>query len=342
MVTLKDVARKCNVTVATVSRILNDSNTKSASLAMKEKVWDAVRELGYVPNNNAKLLRMGVTEAKGAKTKSIGCIFTSTHNTSSDPFFSYIARGVENQALRSGYIIKFMYSVYDKNNSAFFQSISNQRVDGVVVLGRFDKRFLEFLKASFKNIIYAGINSVGSAFDEVICDSYKASEDCVNYLLKSGHTDIGFLGEIKTGGKVNEHRYKAFLNVLENSAIKPGFTVNCDLTPDDAYRQMKEALCVQLPPSALFCANDSTAIGAMRALKEHGLRIPDDVSIISIDNIEMAQFVSPMLTTIDIPKEELGIAATKLLIDRIEKGHRLQMRIELPYRLIERESVKHI
>ena len=346
-VTLKDIAKKANVSVSTVSRVVNNDTTKPASKDTSEKIWEIVKELGYIPNQNARNLIKGeINSKKQTKSKAIGCIFTSKKDTYNDPFYSEIASAIQNEVSKRGYIMAYSFSSFDMSFSALYNNITTNPVDGVIVLGRFGRKTLEFLKNNFENLIYAGVNYVDSGFDEVICDGYKGAIDAIEYLIKLGHKDIGFVGEVLEKSEAyvkNEHRFVAYRDAIKknNISYKKEFVVSTPLEMSTAYDHMKKYLKKQEKkniPSAFFCSNDVTTIGVMKALKEFGLLIPEDVSVVGLDNIEMSSFVTPSLTTINIPKEELGRTAVKILIDKIESDRKYPLRIDLPFELIVRES----
>ena len=166
----------------------------------------------------------------------------------------------------------------------------------------------------------------------------------MQYLVELGHKKIAYIGTIPGEGGIdilNEYRFEGYKHVMRQNGININreYVKNIYLSTEEGYRGMKEMLdeCTTFP-TAVFCANDSVAIGAMKAILEKGLRIPEDISVIGIDDIDMAAYVRPSLTTIHVPKEELGRFAVKLLIDRIEKGHSLPVRIDIPFKLIKRES----
>lgn len=334
--TLKEIANMAGVSISTVSRVINHSNTKVASQEVQDKIWKIVRETNYIPNSTARNLKLGNTsEYISAPTKTIGCIFARSEATLNDPFFSQIARAIEQEAFKQGYIMKYSFSAYDINDANTFHLISNNEVNGIAVLGRFDKSLLRFIKKQYKHVVYTGLNTIDTDYDQVICDGYKASIEVIQYLHKLGHTKIGYVGE-----KSNELRYQGYLNGMESLAlpITSDHIIVTPLSSEGGYEGVKEYLKKKTDLTAFFCGNDLTAIGAMKAIKEHGLRVPDDISIMSIDDIDTAQYVSPMLTTVRVPMEELGKMTAKILIDRIENGKNLPMKVELPFHIITRES----
>ena len=216
-----------------------------------------------------------------------------------------------------------------------FRLITDNHVDGVVVLGRCDKQTLSFLKKYFNCVAYTGLNILDAKYDQVISDGYQASLTAMNHLMSLGHTRIGYIGETR-----DEDRYTGYCTALNTGGIplKKEYVADVPLSSEGGYRGARQLIDRGVDVSALFCSNDVTAIGAMRAIQETGCRIPEDVSIISIDDIDTAQYLSPMLTTIHMPVEEMGQMTAKILIDRIEGGHRLPIRMNLPYYLASRES----
>lgn len=343
-VTLKDIAREAKVSISTVSRIINDDKTKPASLKTAERVWRIVRELGYVPNQNARNLVFNQENpGEGLKTKALGCIFTSIRDDYNDPFFSAITRGIQTEAAKRGYVIGYAYSSCSMTHSALYNNLTSNPVDGAIVMGRFNMDFLQFLRNNIKNLVYTGLNYVGGGFDEVICDAYRAAQTGVEHLIALGHQKIGYLGSIPGRDAVdvlNEHRFAGYRAALERQRIpyNEAYVKNIELATETAYRGMQELLSRKELPTAIFCANDLVAIGAMKAIHEGGLKIPEDIAVIGIDDIDLAAYVRPALSTVRVPKEELGKFAVKILIDRIEGEHKLAVRLDLPFELIVRES----
>lgn len=344
-VTLKEIAEKAGVSISTVSRVINNDTTKPASKETADKVWRIVRELGYMPNQNARnlILKQEIGEEK-AKTKAIGCIFTSTKDTYNDPFFSQIALGIQDEVSKRGYVLGYSFSSCEMSFSALYNNLATNPVDGAIILGRFSNDVLEFLKKNIKNLIYTGINSVDAGFDEVICDGYKGTCTAVEHLIQLGHKKIGFVGAMpgtELINVINEHRYRAFKDTMDENglSIQQEWIRNVDLSTTEGYAGMKAMLDQNHSlPTAVFCANDVVAIGVMKAIHERGLKIPEDIAVIGLDDIEMSAYVTPSLTTIHIPKIELGRLAVKMLIDRIENGHSLPIRMDVPFELIIRES----
>lgn len=337
--TLKEIAVRAGVSISTVSRVINHPEAKAAGKEVENRIWEIVRETGYVANQAARSLKLGTTPPVAkAPQKTIACILGRSHI--SDPFFSPIARAIEQEAYHQGYLVKYVFSAYD---TPIYDTLLNNQVDGVAVLGRYDRRLLTFLQTHQKRVVYTGLNTVDSRFDQIICDGFQASKAAVMHLAKLGHKKIAYVGE-----KVREVRYLGYTAALEQLKLSfsQNYVVNTTLDTESSYRAVTRYLASQpgsVPEvTALFCANDTTAIGAIKAVKEAGLSVPEDISVIGIDDIETAQYVSPMLTTIRIPMEELGFMSAKILIDRIENGKRLPMKAEFPFELVVRESCRSL
>lgn len=333
--TLKEIAAEAGVSISTVSRVINKSSKSPASKEVQDRIWEIVRRTGYTPNSSARQLKMGGTGHPAGTSRSIACLFARVHDAETDTFFSSLARSIEKEAFKHNYILKYTFTAFDINHPGIFRLISDNRVDGVAVLGRCDKQLLKFLKQYFQYVAYTGLNGLDAKYDQIICDGSQAAVTAVEHLLQLGHTRIAYVGETK-----NENRYLGYCTAL-NSARIPlcrELIANVPLSSEGGYRGAKEILKKANDVHAFFCSNDVTAVGAMRAINEHGLSIPEDVSLISIDDIEMAQYLTPMLTTIHIPVEEMGQMTAKILIDRIEGGHSLPVKINLPYYIAGRES----
>ena len=333
--TLKEIAKEAGVSISTVSRVINKNSTNAASKEVQDRIWEIVRRTGYTPNSTARDLKMGGSESPEPLSRSIACLFARTEDSKSDLFFSTLARSIEQEAFKHNYVLKYSFTAIDIHHPNTFRLITDNHVDGVVVLGRCDKQTLSFLKKYFNCVAYTGLNILDAKYDQVISDGYQASLTAVNHLMGLGHTRIGYIGETQ-----DEDRYTGYCTALNTGgiALKKEYVANVPLSSEGGYRGARQLIDRGVDVSALFCSNDVTAIGTMRAIQETGCRIPEDVSIISIDDIDTAQYLSPMLTTIHMPVEEMGQMTAKILIDRIEGGHRLPIRMNLPYYLASRES----
>ena len=331
--TLKEIAQKAGVSVSTVSRVINNNNSKAASKEVQERIWQIVRETGYTPNLSAKSLQKGTSAP--INTHSLACLFARTPDSPNDPFFSSLARSVETAAYQQNYLVKSSFTAFDLDKPGASPMLMDPSINGVAVLGRIDKAGLKTLKQYFRYVAYTGLNEINAKYDQILCSGYQASITAVEHLIGLGHRHIGYIGETD-----NETRYNGYKDTLEKHRL-PCNATYVSSVPQTSGGGLKGALqLLERQPliTAIFCSNDVTAIGAMRAIRDRGLKIPRDISVISIDDIDTAQYLSPMLTTVHVPIEEMGQMAAKILIDRITGGHTLPMKIFLPFYLSQRES----
>lgn len=333
--TLKDIANEAGVATSTVSRILNNKGPSAASKEVQDRVWEIVRRTGYVPNVSARSLRTGRAETGEQAKKAIACVFARTPSPLNDPFFSGISRGIEEEAFLHNYFLRYSITAQDLSNLEDIDTNSDNRLRGIAILGRCDQRIFHELRRKFKHIIYAGLNNTDIKCDQVLCDCFLASKIAIEHLIGLGHRQIGYIGET-----VNETRFSGYKEILKANGLpyNDRFTESRIHSFENGYLGMQLLLKRAPEITAIFCANDRTAIGAMKAAREMELCIPRDISIISIDDNEVSQFISPALTTVHIPTGEMGKIAAKLLIDHIKGGHSSQLKTYLPCFLVDRES----
>ena len=329
---IKDVAKIAGVSASTVSRVVNGGMDSAASLDTQKKIWDAVQQIGYSPNQHARSLKKPAGKQISPRQE-IDCVYARKAGAYLDPFFTTLMHAAEVEAFKYGYFLRYYYSVEDIKADSF-QRV-NYDVSSALVLGRPNPDTLDILRKSYKNIVYSGLNELEAEADQVICSGYKAAGMCIDYLVSLGHEKICYMGET-----TNEQRYKGYCDAMEKfNLAEPGhYVIETPFTPAGGYDAVNTLMSRKTDFSAIFCANDMSAMGALKALKEHKMKIPRDISLIGINDMEAVRYLDPMLTTIHVPLEEMGKMAAKVLIDRIEGGHRLPVKIEIPSTLKCRES----
>lgn len=333
---IKDVAKLAGVSPSTVSRIVNGGSTTAAGLKTQEKIWEAVRKTNYIPNVNAQNLKVDKNKPRHRPDKHINCVYARTSGPEIDPFFTTLMHAAETKAFSMGYSLRFYYSAMDMQSGRLpHRSSSGENISSAMVFGRADKGTMAMLKGFYRNIICAGLNEMSFDVDQVISSGYDAASKCVEYLHSLGHKKICYLGETK-----NEQRHQGYIDSMKNLGLEifTELSVETPFTPGGGYDGAKKLLASKTPFSAILCANDISAVGVYRALKEQGLKVPRDVSVIGINDMETVRYLDPMLTTVKIPLDEMGETVAKILIDRIEGGHSLPMKVFLPNTLICRES----
>ncbi|MBD3949837.1 LacI family DNA-binding transcriptional regulator [Tuanshanicoccus lijuaniae] len=334
--TLKDVASRARVSIATVSRVINSNIPKSASKEVQDRIWSAVKELNYIPNTTAQNLKTGKNKNKPHKV--IACVFSRCTISQADPFFLEISQALESEMLKYGYLVKYSISSIEMSEDEFLTVLNQDSIEGIVVLGRIDEKSMRTIKSLHKYVVYVGLNRLNFDIDQVICDGYDAAMMALEYLNSTGEHVIHYLGECQ-----NEVRYTAFYHFMSRTVPQNEISdliIETDFNSEQAYSKVMKIIREGIIPKALFCGNDMAAIGALKALRENNIKVPEDTAVIGIDNIEMSQFSIPMLTTIEIPKEHLGRKAARFLIDRIINGNDINVTMQIPMKLIKRESTK--
>lgn len=343
-VTLKDIARRAGVSISTVSRVINNDTVKPASPETTAKVWSIVHELNYVPNQSARMLIHRASDKHEVTArKSIGCILSASDEIFTDPFFSEVIAGVQEEATEKGYSMEYTFAVSGVTgiqDANFFNNISTRKVRGIVLLGRLTQAMLDMLRANIPCIVYCGLNYIEADIPQVICDAVRGITMLMEHLISKGHKRIGFIGETNRDGLLlNERRYDTYCEMMAQHGlpIDASHVIEAHLSLAGGYRAMLDRLQKGDHASAYICANDITAIGVMRAVREAGLRVPEDISIVAFDDIEMCSYVNPPLTTIQTPRKAMGQMSVRTLIDQLGPDA-IPVRTFLPMALIERGS----
>lgn len=339
--TLHDVAKLAGVSPATVSRVINNDSMHPVNKKTVSRVMDAIVKLGYSPNESARNLRKRNHRTGGNYV--LGTLLTSSIDSYNDPFFYDILRGIQAQTADMGYSLGFTYSLRGSNIQLSSEMLRNDSLSGLILLGRMDTDTLNLVRKNVKHIVYAGLNQLDNLFDEVICDGFACAKMAVTHLANNGRKKIGFIGNMvhsHSSVVINEYRFEGYLSALAELGLpfQRELVVNTPLNIDSAYQATYSALEGGIRPDAFFCANDYCAIGALKAIRNCKLKVPRDIAVISIDDIELAAYSRPMLSTIQVPREDLGRYAVKLLIDQIRSRRKYPVRLNLPYKLVIRES----
>lgn len=333
---------------ATVSRVLNNPNYKCAVPGMREKIWNAAIELNYTPNEAARNLKKGAQHA-GKNHYLIEILITRVDGIHSDPYFEEQLRAVETQIHENSCILsKVSYQSAFSDDSRYDAPAIHALVlqvtedaasaDGLIIIGRCSPAVMKQLQKYYKNIVAINRNSSNYAVDEVICDGRKIAAMAVSHLVHLGHEKIAYVGKCH-----QEARYQGYCEVLRKNAIDfyPEYVVETRQTEKEGFETMKQFLKLKEPPTGIYCANDITAIGMLKCLNQFQ-SILYRPSIISCDDIEEGQFIKPMLSTVQLPKENMARFALLVLLDRIRGGHKEMIRIELEGKLLLRNSCSRV
>lgn len=332
---LKKISQLTGASVATVSRVLNNPWYQCQDKEMTERIRQTARELGYVPDQNARHLKMG-REGRMADHFVIDVLLARFRTLEEDPFFSEIFRCVETECHKQGCALGKILNMPDIKAAAMNRE--RVRADGLVILGKCSPELVEQMLQRYRGVIAIDRNPLEYRMDEIICNGARAAETAVEYLIELGHTKIAYVGDCNM-----EMRYTGYYECLlsHKMALRYDYVVSTSQTREEGYHAFAKISELPDPPTAVFCANDITALGFLQAMKDKNGRRRKGVyrpAVIAIDDIEEASRISPMLTTVRIPKEDMAHLAILTLQDRLQGGHRECIRLEIPCHLMVRES----
>jgi DNA-binding LacI/PurR family transcriptional regulator len=338
--TLNDVAKAVGVTSMTVSRVINENGYVNNET--RERVLQAIKEMNYRRNGLARNLKRQQTETVGLVLGDI-----------SNPYSTELARAVRETLITRGFSLFICISEHSaKEDIAAFESLANHSVDGIIVATRSNQggdKYLREIVESNIPVVVIGRDFQNSHVDFVSPDNLKGGFEATRLLIDLGHRRIAFIGANLKGGS-SLKRLQGYLKALEVHNIEiderlitgrnedvlavPGYS-----TEEIGFEGMKRLLALPSPPTAVFARNDFTAIGVMSAIKEAGLRIPEDIAIVGFDDISLATRTSPPLTTVRQPMRLEGQIAAEMLLERIKSQEKLSRRERiLNCELIVRES----
>ncbi len=329
-VSIKDIAQVAGVSHSTVSRALK--GTGRVAPATRERIRRIAQELGYTPSLVARSL---VTR----RTHTLGLVVT----TIADPFHTEVVRGVEEAALEAGYSLLLAMSNEDpQREMQAVRSFQERRVDGVIVAAsRVGARYGDLLCELGVPIVLINNHVEGANIHSVAHDDYDGARQVMAHLLALGHRRIAYLGNAR-GGNAQERRWSGWRDALIEAGLPAPRTL-CATGPDgrvESGQVALERLLAQTSqwPEAIFCYNDMMAIGAMHALKARGIRIPEDIALAGFDDIDLARYLDPALTTLAQPRYEMGRQAVEILLALLEERGKPRRRIVLRGRLVVRTS----
>ena len=349
---LKQIAKSAGTSVSTVSRVLNNPGHRCHNEGLEEHIWRLASKYQYTPNTFARNLRKRTSDV--AVAYKVDILLTRFDSMEQDAFFRELFQCIKEELIATNCILGDVHtsadimSLWQSRTSTvhipyksaantydpFFSQMENT---GLIILGKCPSNLIPLLKRRYQHIAGIDRNPTEYEYDEVICNGQAAAVKAMEHLISLGHRDIAYIGNCSF-----ESRYTGYCSALLTHQI-PLIHENVyptDHTMESGMHAMKEILKRSFPPSAIFCANDTTALGVVKALNS-SRRKGYTPSIISIDNIPECQQTKPQLTTIDIPRREMAHMAVSLLLDRQKGTHKETVRVELPCRLIERDSCNY-
>ncbi|MGZ9223687.1 MAG: LacI family DNA-binding transcriptional regulator [Anaerolineales bacterium] len=331
-VTMVDVARHAGVSQTTVSFVLNSNETPNIPDETRQRVLDAIKELGYEPDSRAQALRSG-------STRTIALVIPDLRN----PHFCEYATAIEEAARASGYhLLLFSTTLNDEYAVDIFKDLARRRFDGLILVSAFILESKE-AQATLAQIRKRGLPVVelsqNYGVDAVNADYRKVTKEVMSYLFSLGHRRISMIYGVG-GHELAEDRLRPYRASLEVAGIPfdAALVQECGPTIGDGYQAAKKLLELGERPTAIITINDLLAMGALRAAADLKLHVPDDLSLVGYDNIPMADFLIPRLTTVTKDAYTLGVQAFKMLITRIQNPDLPRQIVQHPPRLIIRES----
>ncbi len=331
-VTIHDIARECGVNVSTVSRSLNGSY--GVNDETRRKVLDAARRLNYVPNRVARGLATG-------RSQSLALLISDIRN----PFFAEVARGAEDAAFAAGYDLILGNADLDRQRQMrYLRSLVAKRVDGLIinsVSGLSDPEVEELLGYRIPIVLLNRSDNIQS-ISTVSGDNFEGGFLAGQHLIGLGHRNLAHLSGPKQHGNLTE-RARGFLRAVHQAGDEVHAVVlHGDQNQSGGYSLTRKLLASHTAVTGISTANDAMAFGAIRALLEHGKRIPGDISLVGFDNLDLAAILQPPLTTVHQPKYEMGEAAVQILLRQIAHPDSGPEHRVLGVQLVERESCRRL
>ncbi|EJG0939430.1 substrate-binding domain-containing protein [Vibrio parahaemolyticus O1] len=332
MATMKDIAKLAGVSTSTVSHVIN--KTRFVSEEISERVNNAAKELNYyAPSALARSLKVN-------RTKTIGMLVT----TSTNPFFGEVVKGVERSCYHKGYSLILCNTEGD--NERMRQSINTllqKRVDGLILMcsSLEGERIDMFERYPDIPVVVMDWGPMLFTSDKIQDNSLRGGYLAAKYLIDCGHTEIGCI----TGPLIKHQaqmRYEGYKRAMNEAGLEfnANWIIESDFECEGGYQAFKKMAERGTLPSSIFVSNDMMAMGVINAANELGIKVPDDLSIIGYDDIHIAKFMSPSLTTIHQPKYRLGQAAVETLVRRLDDKSNEAQVVQLEPTLVIRNSVK--
>lgn len=345
MPTLKDIADRVGVSISTVSRAISNDAARPVSKETKRKVLEVANEIGY------EIEEEQTPQAKNLQhppEKSIGCIMPQSL-FDFHPYFTAVLSGFRKKMHELGRTPAFFMSMEEIGSPEYLRSLIRETgVKGIVAFAWYNKEQFEVLQEEGVRVLGVSLNFENVSVPVVDCDRISAARAAVRHLVAQGHTKIGFIGGPTFSRELEgDERFLGYkFGMLEAGfGLNGSWIINANWNVDMSYSLMSDML-VRLKederPTAMFCASDALAIPALRAASEKGCRIPQDIAFVGMDNIEFAQYTSPPLTSVQVPRTQIGEVAAKTLVDYLEGHYSLPLKVLLPFELVLRESSSFI
>lgn len=333
MATIRDIAKECGVSPASVSRILNNDPTYKVTETTRQTVITKAHEMNYkLPTRNR--------QAK--PDNMIVCITNATAEKHDDSYYKRILDGIVAEMHRIDFSVETI-TQYDILSSGITRSVEKNTYAGIVLMTTPPPTIVDTIEKNIQNIVC--VDTSLTQFDNIRYNRFQAGCLAMRYLIKNGHKKIAFIGSyIPNKFTLQFGRYDAYRSMMRryNLPVSDGWIIDCKWEKQLGYDMTKKLIAMENRPTAIFFASDHMAIASLSAIYDAGLSVPDDISIIGISDIEEAKYLTPPLTTIAIPQFEIGRIVANTLLSRIKGDDTPPKQIYVPIELIVRKSVKNI
>lgn len=330
MATLKEIAKKTNTSITTVSRVLNYDKTLSVSDEIRKKIIETASDLNYKTPRNR-------TSIKTTKQIKVGIVhWYDMQEEIDDPYYVQIRRGVEKLAVKSGVETVLIYKQDDQ-----FDFTKIDKVDGLICIGKFSNHQIDLFRKVTPSLVFVDSTPDEVKYDSIVIDFEKSVKDLLTALIDEGYTKIGYLGGVEYISKhikLGERRELVFRDFLfQRNKLFTKYIHIGSFTPESGYQMMQDVLSKKDRAQVYFCANDSIAFGALRAIHEKGLNIPKDIALVGFNDNPNSEYTFPPLSTVRVYTEFMGEQALESLVDRIN-GKSIPVKKIIPTKLIKRDS----
>lgn len=320
MATIREIAKMAKVSPATVSRVLNNDQGLSVTEETRQRILEVVQEVGYKKKDvkHKKLIQVGVVDWFVRQRKN------------DDPYYHYLWMALQNEF--SGHGIQLISLEED--------TLERQETDGILVIGDITEDQRKGIGDKGVPVVFVDYPDYTYSQDYVGIHYRLGLKEALDYFLHLGHREIGFIGGMHESD-FGDSRFKAFKDFMERADLyKESYVLRGRFNAESAYALTNDLLVKESYPTALFVASDTMCTGVFKALKEHGLKVPEDISVIGFNDLPTSKFMDPPLTSVSVPIHEVASSIRDALLDRMKGKRKIGRTILVPTKLIKRESCR--
>ncbi len=339
MSTIREVANLAKVSVATVSRVINNDVKYKMTDETRARVWQAITQLNYTVKASVRDSSGKNNTNRSEAPVKIGCVLSVTKNKYRDPYFMSILSGVEEQLMEQGYELTFIKTGAELEDKKTLYNTFINSVSGLILMESLNSDTYHFIRNQVPNIV--GVDTQWEDIDNVGYDHYRVSNMAVQHLIERGHKNIGYIGGSGSSNNIRtSQRYRGYYSSLHAAGLQvnPDWVIDCAWDENICIEKITTLCRSNNYPTAFFVASDLMAMAALSGLYSLGISVPNEVAIVGLSNIEISKYSNPPLTTIEIPTKEIGMVAVELLLSRLNGYNLLPRKVILPTNLLVRNS----